>query len=220
VIHLAEGTDAIARGELARLDALGCLAANTLLVHGAGLSEDDIDRIVARGAAVVWCPSSNLALLGVTLAPRRLFEAGRLALGTDSRLSGARDLLDELRGAARRGVLRPAELLRLVTADGARLLAMPEAGGLAAGQRADAVIVRDDGGDPAARLVATRRADLRAVVRDGRPAIADPDLAGWFAAAGVEVVAVTLDGQPKLLARAYARQAAVALEPGLALNQR
>jgi len=219
VIHLAEGTDAIARGELARLDALGCLAANTVVVHGVGLSGEDIERIVARGAAVVWCPSSNLALLGVTLAPRRLFQAGRLALGTDSRLSGARDLLDELGGAAAGGELAPAELLRLVTADGARLLAMPDAGGLAPGQRADALIVRDDGGDPAARLVALRRADLRAVVRDGRPAIGDPDLAGWFAAAAVEVVAVTLDGRPKLLARGYAREAAVALEPGLELSR-
>jgi len=220
VIHLAEGTDTIARGELARLDALGCLAANTVLVHGVGLSPDDIDRIVAQGAGVVWCPSSNLALLGATLAPRRLFEVGRLALGTDSRLSGARDLLDELGGAAARGELAPAELLRLVTADAARLLGMPEAGGLAPGQHADAIIIRDDGGDPAARLVATRRADLRAVVRDGKPAIGDPDLADWFASAGVEAVSVTLDGHPKLLARVFAREAAIALEPGLALSGR
>jgi cytosine/adenosine deaminase-related metal-dependent hydrolase len=219
MIHLAEGTDAIARGELARLDALGCLAANTIVVHGVGLSRDDIDRIVARGAGVVWCPSSNLALLGTTLAPRRLFDAGRLALGTDSRLSGGRDLLDELGGAVALGELTPAELLRLVTADAARLLAIPEAGGLAPGQSADAVIVRDDGGAPASVLVTTRRADLRAVVRDGRPVLGDPDLASWFAAAGVEVVAVTLDGHPKLLARAHAREAAVALEPGLALTR-
>ena len=226
LIHLAEGTDAIARGELARLDALGCLAANTLLVHGVGLSREDIDRVIARGAGVVWCPSSNLALLGATLAPRRLFEAGRLALGTDARLSGGRDLLDELGGAAARGDLTAAELLRLVTADAARLLAMPEVGGLAPGQRADAVIVRqqdqrdqqDHRHDPAARLTGCRRADLRAVVRDGRPALGDPDLAGWFAAAGVEVVSVTLDGRPKLLARVLARRDAIALEPGLELG--
>ena len=226
VIHLAEGTDAIARGELARLDALGCLAANTLLVHGVGLSREDVDRVIARGAGVVWCPSSNLALLGATLAPRRLFEAGRLALGTDSRLSGGRDLLDELVGAAARGDLAPAELLRLVTIDAARLLAMPEVGSLAPGNRADAVIVReqrdqhsdDESHDPAARLTSCRRAELRAVVRDGRPAIGDPDLAGWFAAAGVEVVPVTLDGRPKLLARALARRDAIALEPGLELG--
>ena len=129
-IHLAEGTDAIARGELGRLEALGCLAANTVIVHGVGLSPADIGRVVARSAGVVWCPSSNLALLGATLAPRRLFEAGRLALGTDARLSGARDLLDELGGAAARDALTPGELVRLATSDAARLLAMPEVGGL------------------------------------------------------------------------------------------
>src|SRR5262249_25783369 len=38
IIHLAEGTDDVARAELARLDAMGCLSGNTVLVHGAGLS--------------------------------------------------------------------------------------------------------------------------------------------------------------------------------------
>ena len=226
VIHLAEGSDAVARGELGRLEALGCLAPNTLLVHGVGLSPADVDRVIARGAGVVWCPSSNLALLGATLAPRRLFEAGRLALGTDSRLSGGRDLLDELGGAAARGDLTPAELLHLVTVDAARLLAMPDVGSLAPGRCADAVIVRQQsdndrratGDDPARRLAACRRTNLRAVVRDGRPAVGDPNLAGWFASAGVEVVPVTLDGRPKLLARALARKEAVALEPGLELG--
>jgi cytosine/adenosine deaminase-related metal-dependent hydrolase len=217
IIHLAEGTDSVARGELDRLQALGCLDARTVIVHGVALSAADIERVIARGAAVIWCPSSNLSLLGATLPPRRLFDAGRLALGTDSRLSGARDLLDELRVAAAGSDLTAHELLRLATIDGARLLAMPEVGGLAPGQQADAIVVRDEGGDPAGALCACRRADLRAVVRDGKPAVADPDLASWFAAAGIETVAATLDGRPKLLARAYARPDAVALEPGLTL---
>lgn len=69
MIHLAEGTDAVARAELDALDRLGCLAGNSVLIHGVGLGEQDIDRIIACGAAVVWCPSSNLALLGQTLDP-------------------------------------------------------------------------------------------------------------------------------------------------------
>ncbi|HEY6475926.1 MAG TPA: amidohydrolase family protein [Polyangia bacterium] len=217
IIHLGEGTDAVARGELARLDTLGCLGGSTVVVHGVALSLADVEQGVDRGAAVVWGPSSNLALFGTTLPPRRLRDAGRLALGTDSRLSGARDLLDELRVAATASDLTAGELFRLVTTDAARILAMPEVGDLAPGQRADAVVVRDDGSDPAVRLFACRRADLRAVVRDGKPAVADPDLAGWFAAAGVEAVSVTLDGRPKLLARAYARPDAVAREAGLDL---
>jgi cytosine/adenosine deaminase-related metal-dependent hydrolase len=38
IIHLAEGTDEIANAELEELDQLGCLAANTVLVHGVGLT--------------------------------------------------------------------------------------------------------------------------------------------------------------------------------------
>jgi cytosine/adenosine deaminase-related metal-dependent hydrolase len=218
ILHHGEGTDQVARGELAALETVGCLAANTVLVHGVGLGPADMARVVERGAAVVWCPSSNLALLGATIAPRRLFDARRLALGTDSRLSGGRDLLDELRVAAAHGDLTPAELVQLATVDGARILAMPGVGALVPGCRADALIVRDDGSAPASRLLACRRADLCAVVRDGRPAIADPDFAPWFAATGVEAVAVTLDGRPKLLARAFARPESAALEPGLLLG--
>ena len=52
LIHLAEGTDAIAQAELAQLDRLGCLAANSVLVHGVGLREQDVDRVIASDAAV------------------------------------------------------------------------------------------------------------------------------------------------------------------------
>ncbi len=215
LIHLAEGTDATAQAELEQLDRLGCLAANSVLIHGVGLREPDIDRVIARGAAVVWCPASNHALLGRTLDPRRLCAAGRLALGSDSRLSGARDLLEEMRGVIARGELGARELLGLATTQAARILRLPERGSLAPGVPADLVIVEDRGGDPLHSLVGRERSELRAVVRDGVPRIADPDFAHWFAAAGVDAVAVTLDGRPKLLARELAEPALLALEPGL-----
>lgn len=215
LIHLAEGTDATAQGELDQLDQLGCLAANSVLVHGVGLRERDIDRVIASGAAVVWCPTSNHGLLGCSLDPRRLYAAGRLALGSDSRLSGARDLLDEMGGVVERGELRPMQVLELATAAAARILRLPSRGSLAPGARADLVIVEDRGGDAAGSLTGLRRSDIRAVVRDGVPRIADPDFAEWFAATGVEAVPVTLDGKPKLLAAPLADPALLALEPGL-----
>lgn len=218
MIHLAEGTDAIAQAELTGLEALGCLAANSVLVHGVGLRRQDVERVIDRGAAVVWCPSSNHALLGRTLDPRRLCAAGRLALGTDSRLSGARDMLEEMRGIAARGELEPARLLELATAAAARILRMPGHGGLAPGDNADMVIVADTGGDGRSLLAGTSRSRIRAVVRGGVPRVADPDFADWFALAGVDVVPVTLDGRPKLLARSLADPAVVALEPGLELD--
>jgi hypothetical protein len=217
LIHLAEGTDAIAQAELARLDAMGCLAANSVLVHGVGLSERDIDRVIERGAAVVWCPTSNRNLLGRSLDPRRLCAAGRLALGSDSRLSGARDLLDEMRGIAARGELSPGQLLGLATSQAARILRLPSGGSLAPGAPADLVIVEDRGGDERCGLVGISRSEIRAVVRHGVPRIADPDFAEWFGVAGMDAVPVTLDGRPKLLARPLAEAALVALEPGLEL---
>ena len=217
LIHLAEGTDASAQAELTQLEQMGCLAANSVLIHGVGMREQDIDRVIARGAAVVWCPTSNRNLLGQSLDPRRLCAAGRLALGSDSRLSGARDLLDEMSGIAARGELSPDQLLGLVTSQAARILRLSSSGSLAPGVPADLVIVEDRGGDERCGLVGIERSQIRAVVRHGVPRIADPDFAEWFAVAGMETVPVTLDGKPKLLAKPLAEAALVALEPGLEL---
>ena len=218
LIHLAEGTDAIARAECAQLEQMGCLASNSVLVHGVGLGKHDIERVIAVGAAVVWCPYSNLALLGQTLDPRRLCEAGRLALGTDSRLSGARDLLDELRAALHRHGLNARQLLGLVTHDAAQILRLRWRGHLAAGAHADLVIVADTGGDEIRSLVGIERSRIRAVVRGGVPLIADPDFAEWFEFAGIETAPVMLDGRPKLMARSLADPGVIALEAGLELD--
>ncbi|WP_039447226.1 amidohydrolase family protein [Xanthomonas vasicola] len=214
MIHLAEGTDAVARAELDELDRLGCLAANTVLIHGVGMGEQDIERVIARGAAVVWCPSSNQALLGRTLDPWRLCTAGRLALGTDSRISGARDLLEELRVASESG-LAPDLLFGMVTTDSARILRMATRGRIVPGAVADLLIVRDRGGGPANSIIGCDRSALRAVIRNGKPRIADPDFAPWFDAAGIQTVPVLLDGRPKLIDATLADPAVLALEPGL-----
>ena len=200
IIHLAEGTDDVAAGELRDLEAMGCLAPNTRLAHGVGLSVEDQERVLARRAAVIWCPGSNLAMLGKTLSPRRLADAGRLALGSDSRISGGSDLLAEMRLAACHSDCAAKELFALVTQAPARLLSMPDVGGLAQGQQADLLLVRNTGRDPYDTLLHLRRSDIRAVVRRGEPLLADPDFADWFAACGSATTPITLDGKPKLIA--------------------
>ena len=47
----------------------------------------------------MWCPSSNQFLFETTADVRAFDDADRLALGSDSRLSGERDLLDEMKVA-------------------------------------------------------------------------------------------------------------------------
>jgi hypothetical protein len=92
---------------------------------------------------------------------------------------------------------------------------LPQGGLLAAGAPADLLVVADCGGDAARSVVGIERSQIRAVVRDGVPRIADPDFAEWFGAAGVETVPAMLDGKPKLLAKALADPALVEMEPGL-----
>src|SRR4030095_4201563 len=101
-VHLAEGVDAAAGGDLARLEALGCLKPNMVIVHGVAIDDEGWRRVAANGAAFVWCPASNVFLFGRTAAISDMLrnpERPRIAIGTDSRITGARDLLDELRVA-------------------------------------------------------------------------------------------------------------------------
>jgi cytosine/adenosine deaminase-related metal-dependent hydrolase len=217
IIHLAEGTDAPAAAELDTLQRAGCLGPRTVAVHAVGLDDQGRRRLLAAGAAAVWCPTSNLRILGSTLDPRQ-WPDGRLAIGTDSRLTGARDLLDELRAASAASGRGAAALVRHVTVDAARILRLDHAGSLDPGAPADLVVLRLHG-DPWRSLLEADRADLRAVALGGRPVIAGPDLSPWFEAAGVRPAVARLDGREKLVdPERLGPIAAAGLEPGLEVD--
>ena len=59
------------RGELARLEALGCLKPNTVIVHGVAIDDDGWRRWRPTAPAFVWCPASNVFLFGRTAAIER-----------------------------------------------------------------------------------------------------------------------------------------------------
>jgi cytosine/adenosine deaminase-related metal-dependent hydrolase len=203
IIHAAEGLDTEARSEFDRLDALGCVGANTLIVHGLALDHEQRLRLQRAGAGLIWCPSSNLRLFGKSAVVGQLAAAGRVALGTDSRLSGARDLLEELRIAAEVSGLDAPTLESLVTAAAARLLRLPDRGVLRVGARADLVIL--PAGMP---LGQATRADIRLVMLDGTARLADEHYAHFtppqpnlrrLAGASSQWVRVRIDGRPKLM---------------------
>ena len=217
-IHLAEGTGERVARELEALRASGGLTERTLLVHGVALDDAQHEELIAAGAAVIWGPTSNQTLLGRTLDPRRLARDRSLALGSDSRLSGARDLLEELRGALAASPLDADDLLPLVTTRGADLLRLPRAGRLEPGSWADLLLVNLRMGEsPADALLRAERADLLAVARAGVPRIACPDFANWFEAEGIEPLHAHLDDRPKLLSPELIRfpDSLTTLEPGL-----
>lgn len=216
IIHAAEGVDDEAREEFRRLERLGCLQPNTLIVHGVALGSAERRRLAAASAGLIWCPSSNLHLFGATADVADLVAQRRVALGTDSRLSGARDLLGELRVAAQQAPLASRELQSLVTRDAARLLRLADCGVVAPGARASLLIL------PAGlALERAQRSQVRLVMLDGVPLYGDPDLAQALAPPG-HWAQVGVDGRTKALAR-FVADRLIRLEtgePGLQLAAR
>ncbi|MEW6321767.1 MAG: amidohydrolase family protein [Acidobacteriota bacterium] len=208
LIHAAEGVDGEARREIETLRASGCLAANTVIVHGVGLDEAGRDAMLAAGAGLVWCPSSNAFLFGATADVRAFDDADRLALGSDSRLSGEGDLLDELRAAYATRQLSPQGLSRIVTEGAGRLLRLPSAGRLVPGAPADLVVLQAAAADPFEVLVSASRRDVRLTMIGGAPQVAVPELAPVFRATRTACEPARLDGAPRLVARWLARRVA------------
>jgi cytosine/adenosine deaminase-related metal-dependent hydrolase len=211
IIHIAEGVDEEAAGEFDRLDALGCLGANTLIVHGIALDRAQRTRLAEAAAGLIWCPSSNSRLFGRTAEVSELLRRGRVALGTDSRFSGSRDLLCEFKAAREISALDAGRLESLVTRDAAALLRLADRGVLQIGARADLLVLPEG-----MALSSASRGDIRLVVLGGRALYADADYA-HLVAPGTQWAAVRVDGKRKMLDRrlAAALSAATLSEPGL-----
>ena len=222
LLHLAEGVDDEARGELPRLEALGCLKPNTVIVHGVAIDQDGWARVARAGGGLVWCPASNAFLFGQTALVRELIEGGDearviVALGTDSRVTGSLDLLDELR-AAREATAVPTDvLLGMVTSAAGTLLRQPRAGRLTVGGPADLVVIPPLAENPGAALLEARRRLVRLVVVEGRPLVGDPDFAAVFQARKVTPRRLRVDAAPKLADSGLVRRIAGCpiAEPGV-----
>lgn len=214
MIHVGEGVDEAAADELPQLEALGCLRRNTVLVHGVALTPTDWDRVVDRGASLVWCPASNAFLFRRTAPVRHFLDASdrasaHVCLGSDSRLTGARDLLDELRAAAAVMPIAARELLRMVTTAPARILHLHDAGRIAIGCPADLVVLPSNKTDAADALLAASRRDLSLVMIDGRPRVGSPAFEPVFGARRSKTRPILVDGIERVaestLARAVSR---------------
>lgn len=226
IVHAAEGIDDRAAREFARLDTLRCLKPNTVLVHGVALSIDAWRRLLSCGGSVVWCPASNLALFGRTIAAREFLDADpsaadHLCLATDSRITGSRDLLEELRVARAASPVTAPELLRMVTTAAATILRIRQAGSIEVGQPADLVILPAGAESPAEALLASARADVQLVVIGGRPLLGSPRMEAVFKARHQHAVALKVDGTEKRLSMSVARdlQRCPIREPGVALDR-
>jgi len=156
-IHVAEAAEEdLAQREAygsvpALLDRVGLLGGRVLAAHAVQLSDEDVELLAARGAAVAHCPGSNAKLAAGIARVSMLRRAGiRVGLGTDGPASG--DDLDlwaeaRLAGLLARvssgdaAALTAAELLLMATRDGAAAIGRDDLGALEPGRWADLVHV-------------------------------------------------------------------------------
>ncbi len=167
--------------------------------HCVWVTEEDMDILKAHDVSVIHNPTSNLKLgSGFAPVPRMIAKGINVALGTDGAASNNNlNLFEEMHLAAimhngyhRDAVLmKPEEVLRMATVNGARLQGRADTGCLAPGMKADITAIDFRGKahlypafDPMAMLVYSAQAsdvsmtmvDGRILYEDGRYLTLDP----------------------------------------------
>ncbi len=168
IVHLAEGTDQRSRDEIFRLDRLKALASKTVIVHGVGLDHEGHSLLEGKGAGLIWCPTSNVFTLGKTLSKEQTTQHRKVALGSDSALTGQGDILDEIQFARHQTDLSPKEIYSLVSHSAARVLRLKSGEGtVQVGGPADLIAVADTGDPPCEKLAQITTNDLELVIVGG-----------------------------------------------------
>lgn len=177
IVHLAEGIDALSAEDLSRVIRAYRIDSQSVFVHCLGLSQSGRELIRQSGAAVIWCPSSNVFLFGRTLRLDELRSLPNLALGSDSPLTAIGDLLDEIRFARENSGLSPEDLYAMVTQKAVQALRLRNGEGtIRPGAVADFFAVPDKGVLPARTLSAISYRDVELVVVGGRVHLASSEM--------------------------------------------
>jgi cytosine/adenosine deaminase-related metal-dependent hydrolase/ubiquinone/menaquinone biosynthesis C-methylase UbiE len=169
IVHAAEGIDEQSAEEIFALDDMGLLSDRTLLVHALACSPAAIALINRAKTTVVVCPTSNCFLFARHHSFEMIQALHSVVLGSDSPLTAAGDLLNELRFAHQQIGLDAATIYDMVTRHAARALRLKQGQGrLAPGAVADLLIVRDSGLTPAQTLLNLHADDIELVILQGR----------------------------------------------------
>jgi cytosine/adenosine deaminase-related metal-dependent hydrolase len=177
VLHGCEGTAESCAREVFELDELGVLEGRTVLVHGLALDGNGVALLNRRRAALVWCPTSNRFLFGRTLTRETIASVHQCLMGSDSPLTAAGDLLDEIRVAHRDVGLDASEIYQMLFERPAGAFRLTEGQGFIRTEAgADVIAVRDRGLSPAETLADLATRDVELVMVRGRVQLASDEI--------------------------------------------
>lgn len=169
IIHLAEGTDDRTAGEVNQLHDLGGLDSRTVAVHVVGIHKGDVETLRRSNASVIWCPASNYFLFNKTAPVSSLVGKVRIALGTDSTITGSSSLFEELRAASREKSFTPKDLFGMVTDSPRRIFGLqPDAGSIVKNGRADLFLLPATEMSPYSTLLHAEPGDITILFHRGK----------------------------------------------------
>lgn len=169
ILHAAEGMDEESRNELTRLDQMQVVDERTVFVHGLACTAKEISLINQRGASLVVCPTSNRFLFEKTLQHELLTSVERVALGSDSPITAAGDLLDEIDYLYAQAGITPEMIYSIVTTSPAQIFHLKDGQGrIAESGVADLIAVRGHYDTPAMAISELTFADVELVLLAGR----------------------------------------------------
>jgi cytosine/adenosine deaminase-related metal-dependent hydrolase/ubiquinone/menaquinone biosynthesis C-methylase UbiE len=177
IIHAAEGVDEASVQEVFALDRMRALDQRTVLVHGLACTPEAVSLINRRFAALILCPTSNGFLFDRAPSLAFIRSLDTVALGSDSPLTAAGDLLDEIAFAHSLIGLDADSVYGMVTNRAADVLRLRQGEGrLWPGSVADVVGVRDLGLSPAETLAQLTIEQVELVIVGGRVQLASPSI--------------------------------------------
>ncbi len=174
IIHAAEGVDDIAKSEINTLNRLDILKHNTILIHGVGMTQHEIDLLSQSKSSLVWCPGSNIFLFNQTAKIKEMTNKIPVMLGTDSTLTGSSTLFDEMRCAVNTGIVSFSEVVQMATDVPYRVFNMHH--GIYQGSTADLLILPIRFDDLYENLAQTSSSDIILLLKAGKPILIDASL--------------------------------------------
>jgi cytosine/adenosine deaminase-related metal-dependent hydrolase/ubiquinone/menaquinone biosynthesis C-methylase UbiE len=177
VLHAAEGVDAKSAQEIFDLDRMQVLDDRTVLVHGLALNPKAVALLNRRRSALIVCPTSNQFLFHCAPSSTLIKSLNNVVLGSDSPLTGAGDLLDEVNFAHNELGLGANSLYEMVTEKSATVLRLRNGEGhLKPGSIADLIAVPNKGHTPAETIAQLTFGEVELVILSGRVQLASASL--------------------------------------------
>lgn len=162
IIHAGEGISAKYKAEIDELLAQKHKSTSLIAVHAVAMDPEQAKSF----AAVIWCPASNMFLLGKTAAIDQLKKETAVLFGTDSTLTASWNAWTHFRLAMESEMVSEDELLQMLTTSPAAVLGLTGRGVIKEKSIADLIVVPSLTGTTA--LFSNQPGDIQLVIQKGK----------------------------------------------------